>query len=140
MPVGADTQRGPASLRRSVAVLVQALLDGPQDNAQRRVECRPSSLQKVAQSLWDRQRPLAHRQTREDVVSQVRCRLGHAPRVTRRAHITAFAGEGSTKKSCPQSSQRLSLLLKNVGTLLLFYRGKSNYLHTEGSKRLLTYK
>lgn len=85
----ADTQGGPVNRRRTVAVLVQALLDDPQDNAQRRVECRPISLPKVVQSLWDRQHPLAHRQTREDVPAAVTA--GASKAVRKDATFEAFA-------------------------------------------------
>jgi len=38
--------------------------------------------------------PLAHRHVRDDVVHQVRCRLGHAPGPARRAKTSALAVVG----------------------------------------------
>ena len=69
------------------AMLVQTALNDAQENAQRCVELRPITLQKIAQPFGHRQHPLAHRQTREDMV-------GHAPGVARWEDSTAFAGEG----------------------------------------------
>jgi hypothetical protein len=46
----------------------------------------------VAQPLWYREHPLAHRQAREYVVRQVRGRLHHAPRVARGADAPALTG------------------------------------------------
>lgn len=50
----ANAQSSAVALRRTGAVLVQALLDDPQKDAQRGIECRTISLQKVAQPLRDR--------------------------------------------------------------------------------------
>ena len=63
-------------------------------DAQHHVEHCPVTLHKVAQSLWDRQHPLAHRQAGKDVIAEVcRC-LHHAPGVARGAHAPALAGIG----------------------------------------------
>ncbi|MCY1166398.1 hypothetical protein D9M73_63310 [compost metagenome] len=93
----ADTHACFVSLRRTGAVFMQAVLYHPQENAQGRVQRRPVTLHKVPQPLWYRQHPLAHAQAGEDVVCQVRRRLGHASGVARGAHTTAFAGEGHQK-------------------------------------------
>ena len=79
---------------RPGAVGLQSLRDDPQKNAQHHVEHRPITLHEVAQPLWHRQNPLAHRQPGENVIRQVRRRLHHAPRVARGAHAPAFAGIG----------------------------------------------
>ena len=52
------------------------------------------ALHEVAQPLWYRQHPLAHRQARQNVIGQVRRCLHHALGVARRANATALAGEG----------------------------------------------
>jgi hypothetical protein len=51
-------------------------------------------LQQQAQRDRQRQHPLAHRHTGDDVVDQVRRRLCHAPRAARGAKAAPFAAEG----------------------------------------------
>ena len=51
------------------------------------------ALQKIPQALGHGEYPLAHWQPWKDVISQMRGRLGHAPRVARRTHAAPFAGE-----------------------------------------------
>ena len=58
---------------------------------QHRAERLGVAVQEVAQALRDRQHPLAHRQRREDLVDQMRRRLGHAPGVAGRTYPAAFA-------------------------------------------------
>ena len=48
------------------------------------IEHCPVALHEVAQPLRDRQRPLAHRQARQDVIREVCSRRHHASRVTQR--------------------------------------------------------
>jgi len=52
-----------------------------------------AAVQEVAQPLGHRQHPLAHRQAREDVISQMRRRLHNVLGVARRAHAAPLAGE-----------------------------------------------
>ena len=92
---GADVQSCPVQLRRPRAVGLQALRDDPQEDAQHHVEHGPVALHEVAQSLRNRQHPLAHRQARENVIGEVCRRLHHAPCVARGADTTAFAGIGN---------------------------------------------
>jgi hypothetical protein len=66
---------------RARAMGLLSLLNHPQKNAQHHVEHRAIALHVVPQPLGDREHPLAHRQAGEDVVAQVRRRLGHAPGV-----------------------------------------------------------
>ena len=87
----ANVQRRPVHLRRPGAVGLQALRDDPQENAQHHVEHCPVALHEVAQSLWNGEHPLAHRQAGEDMIAEVcRC-LHHAPGIARGADATAFA-------------------------------------------------
>ena len=60
----ADVQGRLVQLRRPRAVGLQALSNHPQKNTQHHVEHGPVALHEVAQSLWNRQHPLAHRQAR----------------------------------------------------------------------------
>ena len=70
------------------------MLNDPQENVRRRIEHCPIAPQKVAQPLGHRQYPLAHRHARKNMVHLMRCRLRHAPRVARGAHLAALAGQG----------------------------------------------
>ena len=79
-------------LRRPRAVGLQALRNDPQKDAQHHVQSCIVALHEVAQSLRDREHPLAHRQAGKDVVRQMRRRLHHAPGIARGAHTPAFAG------------------------------------------------
>jgi hypothetical protein len=65
-----------------------------QEDAQHHVEHHTVTLHEVAQPLWHRQHPLAHRQARENMIGEVRCRLHHAPRVARGTDTAAFAAIG----------------------------------------------
>lgn len=76
------------------AVGLQILRDDPKEDAQHHVPIYPVALQKIAQSLWHRQHPLAHRQAGKDVIRQVRRRLHHAPAVAQGAHPPILVGEG----------------------------------------------
>jgi hypothetical protein len=58
----ANVQGGLVQLRRPWAVGLQALRDDPQKIPQHYVENYPIALQKIAQSLWHGEHPLAHRQ------------------------------------------------------------------------------
>ncbi len=76
----ADVQSCLVWVLRAGAVGLQRLRDDPQEDTQHHAQHRAVALHKVAQPLWHRQHPLAHRQAGEDVVGEVRCRLCHAPR------------------------------------------------------------
>ena len=89
----ADVQGRLIHICRTGAVGLQSLCDDPQEDAQHHVESRPVTMNKVAQPLWNSQHPLAHRQTREDVIGEVRRRLLHAPGIARGVDTTALAGE-----------------------------------------------
>ena len=82
---------------RAAAALAQPRLDDPQQDVQHRTERLGIALQEVAQALRHRQHPLAHRQRREDLVNQMRRRLGHAPGVAGRTHPAAFARKRDQK-------------------------------------------
>ena len=56
----ADAQACPVHLRRTGAVLVQALLDDPREDAQQYGEHRRVALHEVAQPFGHRQYPLTH--------------------------------------------------------------------------------
>jgi hypothetical protein len=90
----ANVQGCLVQLRRPRAVGLQTLRNDAQEDAQHHVQYRSITLHEVAQALWDRQHPLAHRQAGKDVVSEVRRRLHHAPGIARGAHAAAFAGIG----------------------------------------------
>ena len=90
----ANVQRRLVHLHRPRAVGLQALRNDPQEDAQHHVEHSPVTLHEVAQSLRDGEHPLAHRQTRKEVIGEVGRRLHHAPRVARGADATALAGIG----------------------------------------------
>ncbi len=90
----ANVQRRPVHQCRTRAVGLQALRNDPQEDAQHHVEHRPVALHEVAQSLWDGEHPLAHRQAREYVIAKVCCRLHHTPGVARGTDTPAFAGIG----------------------------------------------
>ena len=67
----APSQRCLVTPRRTRAMPVRAVLNDPQKNSQRHVQCCPVVLQKVAQPLGHRQHPLAHGQVRKNKVHQV---------------------------------------------------------------------
>jgi hypothetical protein len=90
----ADLQGSLVHTQSTGAVSLQALRDDTQKDSQHHVQYRPITLHEIAQPLWHRQHPLAHRLARENVITQVRGSLYHAPRVARGADPTAFAGEG----------------------------------------------
>lgn len=69
----ANVQRGFAHICSTRAAALQALRNNAQENTQHHVQHRPVALHEVAQALRDRHHPLAHRQTRQDVIGQVRC-------------------------------------------------------------------
>jgi hypothetical protein len=87
-------QGGPVHMGRPGAVGLQSLRNHPQEDTQHHVEHCLVTLHEVAQSLRDRQHPLAHRQAGKNMIAEVRRRLHHAPRVARGAHAPTFAGEG----------------------------------------------
>ena len=76
----AYVQRRLVHLGRTGAVSLQALRNDPQEDAQHHVEHCPVALHKVAQSLWDRQHPLAHRQAGINMIAEV-CRRLHSAEV-----------------------------------------------------------
>ena len=63
---------------RTGAVGLQSLCDHPQKDAQHHVQHRPIALHEVPQSLGHGEHPLAHRQSGEYVVGEMRRRLHHA--------------------------------------------------------------
>ena len=73
---------------------LQTLRNDLQEVVQHHVERYPIALHKVAQPLWHREHPLAHRRARENMIRQVCRRRHHAPDVARGANATAFAGIG----------------------------------------------
>lgn len=73
---------------------LQALQNEPRENLQNHIQHRPVALHEVAQPFGNRQHPLAHRQTGESMVRQVRRRLHHTPGVARGTHAPALVGEG----------------------------------------------
>jgi hypothetical protein len=104
---GADVQGRLVHICRTGAVGLQALRNDPQEDAQHHVEHCPVTLHEIAQSLRHREHPLAHRQTGEDVVAEVRRRLHHAPCVARGAHAPAFAGIGPRSSRAHNRRTRL---------------------------------
>jgi hypothetical protein len=90
----ANVQRRLVHRGRTSAVVLQALRNNAQEDAQHHIEHRPVALYEVAQPLRDRQHPLGHGQARENMVRQVRRCLHHTPCVARRAHAPAFARIG----------------------------------------------
>ena len=56
---------------RPGAVGLQALRDDSQKSARHLVQYRPITLHEVAQPLWHRQNPLAHRQPGENMIAEV---------------------------------------------------------------------
>lgn len=85
-----NVQGRPVHLGRTGAVVLQALRNEPQEDAQHHVEHNPVAPHEVAQSLRDREHPLAHRQAGKNVVRQMRRRLQHASRVARGADTPAL--------------------------------------------------
>jgi hypothetical protein len=83
-----ENKSTPVHICRTGAVGLQALRNDPQEDAQHHVEHCPVTLHEIAQSLRHREHPLAHRQTGEDVVAEVRAvstmrrvlHEGHTPR------------------------------------------------------------
>jgi len=75
-----DVQAGLVQMGLTRAVGLQGLRDDAQEDAQHHAQRGPVALHEVTQPFGHRQHPLAHRQAGEDVVAQVRRRLGHAPR------------------------------------------------------------
>jgi hypothetical protein len=73
-------------------VLPQYPLDGGQKNVQRGVQHPRIAFQGIAQSLGHREHPLAHRQARDDVVSEMGGGLDHAPGRAGGADTTTLAG------------------------------------------------
>ncbi len=78
----------------TVAMFAQAAFHHGQKNAQHGALQGRVALKEGAQPFGHRQRPLAPRQRRKDVIDQVRRCFGHAPRVAGRAHAATFAGAG----------------------------------------------
>ena len=78
---------------RPRAVRTQARLHGAQEEPQGSTLQLGITLQEVAQAPGHRQDPLAHRQRRQDVIGEMRCRRDHAPRIARWAHAAPLAGE-----------------------------------------------
>jgi hypothetical protein len=60
-------------------VRAQALLHPSQEQEQGGALEIGIALQKVAQPLGHRENPLPHRQVRQDVIGEMRCRRHHAP-------------------------------------------------------------
>ena len=85
---------GPRIRPRTGATRAQVALDLIEEDAQGGIEGLAVMLKVVAQALWKRQDPLAHRQRGQDVVHEVGRALGHSPGIARGADAAAFAGEG----------------------------------------------
>ena len=81
----AYVQRRLVHMGRPEAVGLQSLRNHPQEDAQHHVEHCPITLHEVAQSLWDRQHLLAHRQAGEDMIAEV-CRRLHSAEVLHEGH------------------------------------------------------
>ena len=90
----ADLLSSLVHLGHTRAMSLQALRNNAQEDTQHHVEHCPVALHEVAQALGHRQHPLAHRQTGENMIRQVRRRLHHAAGIARGADTPAFAGEG----------------------------------------------
>jgi len=89
-----------APMRAAVAtgaVFAQAAFHSAQKDAQHCTLQGGVALQKVAQALGHGKHPLPYRQSWEDVVSQMRGSLRHAPCVAGGTYATAFTGEGDEK-------------------------------------------
>ena len=81
----ADVQGSLVHIRRTWAVSLQALRNDPQEDAQHHVEHHPVTLHEVAQSLRDREHPLAHRQVGKNMIAEV-CRRLHSAEVLHEGH------------------------------------------------------
>ncbi len=79
---------------RPGAAPAQALLHCAEEHVQRQGLNSRIVLQEVAQAFGHRQHPLAHRQTRDDVIGEMGGRFNHAPGVAGRTHATALARVG----------------------------------------------
>ena len=82
-----DARRG-AAIR---AVLAQATFHHAQEYLQHGALQGRVRLQKVSQPLRHGEHPLTNRQTRKDVIDQMRRCFGHAPGVTRGTNATTLA-------------------------------------------------
>jgi hypothetical protein len=67
----------------------------PKHRADKHTQHRTTQLmipcERVAQSVRQRQHPLAHRQAAEHAIDEVRCQLGHAPAAARRTKPAPLA-------------------------------------------------
>ena len=89
----ADVQVRLVCIGRARAMGLQALCNDTQEDAQHHIERGTVALHVVPQPFGHGEHPLAHRQAGEDVVSEVRRSLHHAPCGARGADTTAFAGK-----------------------------------------------
>lgn len=78
-------------------VLAQHPLDGGQENVQRGIQNRRITFEVIAQALGHREHPLAHRQARDDMVSEMGGSLHHATGGAGRTDAPALAGVGHQK-------------------------------------------
>ena len=121
----ANVQRRLVHMCRTGAVGLQSLRDDPQEDAQHHVEHCPVTLHEVAQPLWHRQHPLAHRQTRKDVIRHVRRRLHHAPGVARGADTPAFAGIGDKVVETTIVTAGAGKAMRKDAALQIFAKGRA---------------